>query len=260
MNADNWLEVATFLVIGVLFGMIRDTEENKTRDLRAAVPPARGCVQEARGACDPAHQHPGLHAVDPSLDHLRRDHGGAGRFGRDREPRGGAHARHLGVRDGSSADQPAVQGRWRTCRRRGEGTRRAAAAGDAGDDAGDRRGAGGARPGVDVSHARGGRYGPGCGRDARGRLGHQGADRPADSRRPAGGHGRAHRRRRTRGTQPARRHPGVGSVAGGRAVRRALASRRRRRSSSRRSIAWTRSSRPCSTSAGRASRRWYGPT
>lgn len=34
MNADNWLEVATFLVIGVLFGMIRDTEESKTRDLR----------------------------------------------------------------------------------------------------------------------------------------------------------------------------------------------------------------------------------
>lgn len=34
MGADNWLEVATFLVIGVLFGMIRDTEENKTRDLR----------------------------------------------------------------------------------------------------------------------------------------------------------------------------------------------------------------------------------
>lgn len=34
MNADNWLEVATFLVIGVLFGTIRDTEENKTRDLR----------------------------------------------------------------------------------------------------------------------------------------------------------------------------------------------------------------------------------
>lgn len=34
MSADIWLEVATYLVIGVLFGMIRDTEENKTRDLR----------------------------------------------------------------------------------------------------------------------------------------------------------------------------------------------------------------------------------
>jgi len=34
MNADNWLEVATFFMIGVLFGFVRDTEENKTRDLR----------------------------------------------------------------------------------------------------------------------------------------------------------------------------------------------------------------------------------
>jgi len=31
---DNWLEVATFILIGTLFGVIRDTEENKTRDLR----------------------------------------------------------------------------------------------------------------------------------------------------------------------------------------------------------------------------------
>lgn len=31
---DNWLEVATFLVMGTLFGAIRDTEENKTKDLR----------------------------------------------------------------------------------------------------------------------------------------------------------------------------------------------------------------------------------
>jgi two-component system, sporulation sensor kinase E len=34
MTTDNWLEVATFLVIGFLFGTIRDTEERKTRDLR----------------------------------------------------------------------------------------------------------------------------------------------------------------------------------------------------------------------------------
>ncbi len=34
ISPENWLEIATFLVVGVLFGMIRDTEENKARDLR----------------------------------------------------------------------------------------------------------------------------------------------------------------------------------------------------------------------------------
>lgn len=31
---DNWLEVATFLAIGALFGTVRDTEEKRARDLR----------------------------------------------------------------------------------------------------------------------------------------------------------------------------------------------------------------------------------
>ena len=30
----NWLEIVSFVVVGALFGMIRDTEENRTRDLR----------------------------------------------------------------------------------------------------------------------------------------------------------------------------------------------------------------------------------
>ena len=34
MTSQAWLEVATYFVIGVLFGTIRDTEETKTRDLR----------------------------------------------------------------------------------------------------------------------------------------------------------------------------------------------------------------------------------
>jgi len=34
MTTETWLEVATYFVIGILFGTIRDTEENKTRDLR----------------------------------------------------------------------------------------------------------------------------------------------------------------------------------------------------------------------------------
>ena len=34
VTADDWFQVATFVVIGYLFGMIRDTEEKKTRDLR----------------------------------------------------------------------------------------------------------------------------------------------------------------------------------------------------------------------------------
>ena len=34
MTPATWLEVATYFVIGFLFGTIRDTEENKTRDLR----------------------------------------------------------------------------------------------------------------------------------------------------------------------------------------------------------------------------------
>ena len=53
----------------------------------------RGRVQEARGACDPADQHPGLHAVDPALDHLRRAHGRTGRLGDDGQPGRRAHAR-----------------------------------------------------------------------------------------------------------------------------------------------------------------------
>ena len=34
LTPETWLEVATYFVIGFLFGTIRDTEENKTRDLR----------------------------------------------------------------------------------------------------------------------------------------------------------------------------------------------------------------------------------
>ncbi|NTU71550.1 MAG: PAS domain S-box protein [Coriobacteriia bacterium] len=34
MSVDNWLEVATFLVIGVLFGTMRDTEERKAHDMQ----------------------------------------------------------------------------------------------------------------------------------------------------------------------------------------------------------------------------------
>jgi two-component system sensor histidine kinase AtoS len=34
LNLSNWLDIASFFVIGALFGMIRDTEENKARDLR----------------------------------------------------------------------------------------------------------------------------------------------------------------------------------------------------------------------------------
>jgi two-component system, sporulation sensor kinase E len=31
---ENWIEIASFIVVGVLFGMIRDTEETRTKDLR----------------------------------------------------------------------------------------------------------------------------------------------------------------------------------------------------------------------------------
>ncbi len=34
ITADDWFQVATFLAIGMLFGIVRDTEEKKTRDLR----------------------------------------------------------------------------------------------------------------------------------------------------------------------------------------------------------------------------------
>jgi two-component system, sporulation sensor kinase E len=34
LGLENWIEVVSFVVIGVLFGMIRDMEETKTRDLR----------------------------------------------------------------------------------------------------------------------------------------------------------------------------------------------------------------------------------
>ena len=34
LGLENWIEVISFAIVGVLFGMIRDTEENKTRDLR----------------------------------------------------------------------------------------------------------------------------------------------------------------------------------------------------------------------------------
>ena len=34
LGFDNYLEIASFVVVGVLFGMIRDTEETKTHDLR----------------------------------------------------------------------------------------------------------------------------------------------------------------------------------------------------------------------------------
>jgi len=34
LGFENWLEIVSFVVVGALFGMIRDTEENRTRDLR----------------------------------------------------------------------------------------------------------------------------------------------------------------------------------------------------------------------------------
>jgi two-component system, sporulation sensor kinase E len=34
LGLENWIEVISFAAVGLLFGMIRDTEENKTRDLR----------------------------------------------------------------------------------------------------------------------------------------------------------------------------------------------------------------------------------
>jgi len=34
LGLENWIEVISFAIVGMLFGMIRDTEENKTRDLR----------------------------------------------------------------------------------------------------------------------------------------------------------------------------------------------------------------------------------
>ncbi|MDR3686349.1 MAG: ATP-binding protein [Coriobacteriia bacterium] len=34
LGLENWIEVVSFLVVGILFGMMRDMEENKTQDLR----------------------------------------------------------------------------------------------------------------------------------------------------------------------------------------------------------------------------------
>ena len=221
MSVDNWLEIATFLVIGVLFGALRDFEENKTRDLQAGVLPARGGVPEARGARHPADQRPGLHAVDSALDHVRRADRRTRRLGCDGQSGRRAHARHVRVRDGAEADQLAASatmaglaadvtkvlaGRLPLALRETTLVTRATARG--------------ARPGVDVADARGRRHGSRRGRDARGRLGHQGAHRPAHPRRPACRDGRAHRRRRARGAQSARRHPRIRAAARGRAVRR----------------------------------------
>jgi len=34
LGLENWIEVVSFVVVGIMFGMMRDTEENKTQDLR----------------------------------------------------------------------------------------------------------------------------------------------------------------------------------------------------------------------------------
>jgi two-component system, sporulation sensor kinase E len=34
LGLENWIEVVSFVIVGLLFGMIRDTEESRTRDLR----------------------------------------------------------------------------------------------------------------------------------------------------------------------------------------------------------------------------------
>lgn len=34
LGLENWIEIATFFIVGILFGMIRDTEEHRARDLR----------------------------------------------------------------------------------------------------------------------------------------------------------------------------------------------------------------------------------
>ncbi len=128
MGFDNALEIASYLIAGLLFGSIRDLEESKTRDLRQVSRPTRGGVSQARGAGHPADQRAGLHLIDPALDHLRRSDRRTGRLGCHGEPCCRAHAGHVRVRDGAQADTDALPRRRGHLIRRHQGARGSTAA------------------------------------------------------------------------------------------------------------------------------------
>ena len=92
LGFDNWIEIASFFVVGLLFGAMRDTEERRAEDPQQVSAQLEDAYKQARGARDPAHQHPGLHAVDSAFDHLGCHHGGPRWLGRHGQPRGRAHA------------------------------------------------------------------------------------------------------------------------------------------------------------------------
>ena len=71
-RVDNALEIVTYVAIGLLFGCAAGHRGGQDPRPDRGELAARGGVPQARGAGDPAHQRPGLHAVDPALDHQRR--------------------------------------------------------------------------------------------------------------------------------------------------------------------------------------------
>lgn len=93
-NVDNLYEIVMFIAVGFLFGWLRDLEERKARDLRTVSVELEHAYHTLEERAIQLCHHPAVHAGDPPVHHVRRDHGGPGWVGRHRQHRCGARTRH----------------------------------------------------------------------------------------------------------------------------------------------------------------------
>ena len=189
LGFDNVIEIASFLVVGLLFGAIRDTEEQRAADLQQVSLQLENAYKKLEERAIQL-----INIQDYTQSILRSITSGVLTVGPDGSvaTANPAAERMLGMSEFEMVPRPigslfqsdggisldvakVLAGRLPLAMR--EATLQMS------------QRPRGSRAGVDLAHARRGRHRPGRGRHARGRLRHQGAYRAADSRRSSRGHG-----------------------------------------------------------------------